>query len=94
MARVFRKLAQLLDVDVVSTPPADGDALTFDDGSGKWVPAAGGGGGAARSFLPGIGDLRRHDGSEVASGVGIGEPGTDVPRQADQGDKGAGPAPP
>lgn len=46
MARVFRKLAQLLDVDVVSTPPADGDALTFDDGTGKWVPAAGGGGGA------------------------------------------------
>lgn len=45
MARVFRKLAQLLDVDVVSTPPTDGDALTFDDGSGKWVPAAGGGGG-------------------------------------------------
>jgi hypothetical protein len=43
---VFRKLAQLLDVDVVSTPPVDGDALTYDDGSGKWVPLAGGGGGA------------------------------------------------
>ena len=46
MPRVFRLLAQLLDVDVVSTPPADGDALTYDDGVGKWVPAAGGGGGA------------------------------------------------
>jgi len=47
MARVFRKIAQLLDVDVVSTPPSDGDALTFDTASSKWVPVAGGGGGGA-----------------------------------------------
>jgi hypothetical protein len=45
--RIFRKLAQLLDVDLASTPPADGDALTYDSGSEKWVPAAGGGGGGA-----------------------------------------------
>jgi hypothetical protein len=43
--RIFRKLAQLLDVDLTSTPPADGDALTFDTASSKWVPGAGGGGG-------------------------------------------------
>ena len=44
--RIFRKLAQLLDVDLTSTPPADGDALTYDSGSSKWVPGGGGGGGA------------------------------------------------
>lgn len=46
MARIFRKLQQLLDVDLTSTPPADGDALVYDDGSSKWVPGAGGGSGA------------------------------------------------
>src|SRR6185503_18260103 len=45
MARIFRKLAQLLDVDVAAV--ADGDALVWDDGAGKWVPGAGGGGGGA-----------------------------------------------
>ncbi len=38
--RIFRKLAQLIDVDVTSTLPADGDSLTYDSGSLKWVPEA------------------------------------------------------
>lgn len=47
MARIFRKLAQLLDVDLTSTPPEDGDALVYDEGGAKWVPGAGGGGGGS-----------------------------------------------
>jgi len=43
--RIFRKLAQLLDVDLVTNAPADGDSLTYDSASSKWVPGAGGGGG-------------------------------------------------
>lgn len=43
--RVFRKLAQLLDVNVSGV--ADGDALVWDDGAGEWVPGSGGGGGGA-----------------------------------------------
>ena len=43
MARVFRKLAQLLDVNVSGV--SDGDALVWDDGTQSWVPGAGGGGG-------------------------------------------------
>jgi hypothetical protein len=43
--RIFRKLAQLRDVD--TTGVADGDALTYDSGTATWVPAAGGGGGGA-----------------------------------------------
>lgn len=42
--RIFRKLAQMLDVNV--TAVADGDALVYDQATGKWVPGAGGGGGA------------------------------------------------
>lgn len=41
-------LSALADVDLVTTPPADGDVLTWDDAAQKWVPgAAGGGGGSA-----------------------------------------------
>jgi len=45
VARVFRKLAQLLDVNVSGV--SDGDALVWDDGTQSWVPGAGGGGGGA-----------------------------------------------
>lgn len=49
-------LADLTDVDVSGV--ADGDNLTFDSGSGLWVPAApsggGGGGGLWESFFPNI----------------------------------------
>ena len=38
--RIIRRLRELLDVDVVSTPPADNDSLTFDAGTQKWVPEA------------------------------------------------------
>lgn len=40
-------LASLEDVDLVTIPPADGDSLTWDAATQKWVPAAvsGGGGG-------------------------------------------------
>lgn len=41
--RIFRKLAQMLDVNVASV--ADGDALVWDQATGKWIPGAGGGGG-------------------------------------------------
>lgn len=37
-------LNDLGDVDLVTTPPADGDALTYDATAMQWVPAAGGGG--------------------------------------------------
>ena len=36
--RIFRMFAQLLDVDMTSTPPNDGDRPTWDAGAGKWVP--------------------------------------------------------
>ena len=47
--RIFRKLQQLLDVDLETNAPADGDSLTYDSASSKWVPEAvsGGGGGGA-----------------------------------------------
>lgn len=32
------------DVDLETTPPADGDVLVWDDAAQRWVPAAGGGG--------------------------------------------------
>jgi hypothetical protein len=45
-ARIFRRLAELLDVTVSS--PADGEVLTYDSGTSKWRnEAAGGGGGLA-----------------------------------------------
>lgn len=33
-------LDDLTDVDTTSTPPSDGDVLTYDTGSSLWVPAA------------------------------------------------------
>lgn len=38
-------LDDLNDVDLTTTPPADGNALVFDALSSLWVPGAGGGGG-------------------------------------------------
>lgn len=40
-------LDSLTDVDLTTTPPADGDTMVFDSGAGMWVPGApaGGGGG-------------------------------------------------
>ena len=43
--RIFRKLAQLLDVAIVD--PQDGDGLSYNSSSEKWENAAGGGGGGA-----------------------------------------------
>jgi len=43
--RIFRKLAQMLDVNLSGL--SDGDALVWDEGTEKWVPGAGGGGGGA-----------------------------------------------
>ena len=46
-------LADLGDVDVVTTPPEDGQALVYDDATGKWKPgnvASGGGGGGAGNW--------------------------------------------
>lgn len=42
-------LDDLSDVDLTTTPPADGDVLTYEGTSGLWIPGAGGGG--ASSFL-------------------------------------------
>lgn len=39
----------LSDVDVSTTPPSDGDVLTFDIGDSLWKPAAPGGGGGSLS---------------------------------------------
>lgn len=38
-------LGDLDDVDLTTTPPADGNVLTWDAVAGKWVPDVGGGGG-------------------------------------------------
>lgn len=43
--RIFRKLAQMLDVNVSGV--SDGDALVYDQATGKWIPGSGGGGGGA-----------------------------------------------
>ena len=43
--RIFRKLAQLLDVD--TTGAADGDSLTYDSATSTWVPEAVSGGGGS-----------------------------------------------
>lgn len=43
--RIFKRLAELLDVDTSGV--ADGDALVYDDATGTWIPGAGGGGGGA-----------------------------------------------
>lgn len=47
-------LSELGDVNVVSTPPADNDVLTYDSTSGKWIPAAvSGGGDTSGQFIVG-----------------------------------------
>lgn len=45
------ELDDLTDVDTATTPPSDGDVLTYDNGSSLWVPAApsGGGGGTVHT---------------------------------------------
>lgn len=75
MARIFRKLAQLLDVDLTSTPPEDGDALTYDADNEVWVPGAAGGGGSGEALQMdvgqtghglSVGDVVLFDGSDFA----------------------------
>jgi hypothetical protein len=39
-------LDDLTDVDTSTSPPADGDALVWDDGAGLWVPGTAGGSGS------------------------------------------------
>ncbi len=34
------ELANLSDVDLISTPPADGEALVFDDATDTWIPGS------------------------------------------------------
>ena len=52
-------LYELEDVDVIVRAPADGDSLTYDIATDKWIPRAittggggGGGGGVATRYLP------------------------------------------
>lgn len=48
-------LDNLTDVDTTTTPPADGDSLVFDNGSGLWVPQAivgGSGSNGERTLIP------------------------------------------
>lgn len=52
--RVVERLAQLLDIDL--TGVADGDALTYDQGSDTWVPGPGGGGVTDHGALTGLAD--------------------------------------
>src|ERR1044072_697078 len=54
--KIFKRLRELLDVD--TTGVGDGDALVYDSGTEKWVPAAGGGGGAPTdvNYLVGTSD--------------------------------------
>lgn len=49
------ELGDISDVDLVTTPPADGDALTYDAVSGTWIPGAGSGGGGIESVVAGVG---------------------------------------
>jgi hypothetical protein len=47
-------LENLSDVDTTSSPPSDGDVLTWDTGSGLWIPATptgGGGGGGSLTLI-------------------------------------------
>ena len=44
-------LDDLFDVDTVTTPPEDGDALVFDETIPGWVPGAGAGGGGDLGVL-------------------------------------------
>lgn len=44
------ELGDLADVDLVSSPPADGDALIYDGVAGEWIPGSGGGGGSGRGY--------------------------------------------
>lgn len=48
------ELGDLSDVDLTTTPPADGDALVWDETAGKWVPGASAGGGV-ETVQPGTG---------------------------------------
>lgn len=47
------ELGDLSDVDLVTVPPADGNALVWDDAAGKWVPGASAGG--VQSVVAGTG---------------------------------------
>lgn len=57
-------LADLTDVDVTTTPPNDGDVLSWNNTAGKWEPAAptGGGGGVEEAPVDG-GYYARKDGA-------------------------------
>lgn len=49
------ELGDLSDVDLTTTPPADGNVLAWDATAGKWVPDVGGGGGSVATIVPGTG---------------------------------------
>jgi hypothetical protein len=70
-------VSALNDVDVATTPPAEGDTLAWDATAGKWLPAApaaGGGGGAGSldgltdvdtsTTAPWMGDVLTWDGAQ------------------------------
>lgn len=60
-------LDDLADVDVSSSPPADDQVLSYDSGSGLWVPrTVGGGGGASAAWS----QYANYDGSSFASFTG------------------------
>lgn len=64
--------------DVDTTGVADGDALVYDDGSGLWVPGAGGGGGgsvATDAIWDAKGDLAVGTGADAASKLTVGDNG-------------------
>lgn len=68
--RIFRKLAQMLDVDLSGA--ADNDSLTYDAASGKWVPEAvsgGGGGGAPTTVDYLVGTASGSLSAEIAVGT-------------------------
>lgn len=88
--RVFRRLRELLDVD--TTGATDGDALTYDSGTSKWVPGAGGASAAVDVSVADAGSYFTGTDVEAALqelGADVGSipfVGTSAPSSPDDGD--------
>lgn len=56
------RLAELTgDVDMVSTPPTNGQVPVYESSSGKWKPGSGGGGGTSQKTPDGLTEVSRAD---------------------------------
>lgn len=69
MGAILQRLSRLKDV--VLTSPSDGEVLTYDSGTGKWVNEAGGGGGGSQTLADVLENGGDPDGNPITGAVTI-----------------------